>query len=331
MNTPNRKQLAEVVHDPVRLGVLRETGLLDTSPEESFDRLTHLAAKLLEAPAAFIALIDEERDFLKSSTGLVAVLSGRRAVQGDLLTRSALLSGEPLAVRDVRAHPALRDLPAEKTLGVVAFAAAPLVVRGAAIGSFHVLDFRPRDWSATALEILVLLARSTACEIELRMALRAAEEKAAQARAPISEDEERRPPPENGLQRAADRQRVLIADDDPGIRALVRHILSADGLELVEAEDGFETLECMRRGVADLVLLDLHMPKLSGWDVLLARATDETLRQVPVIVVSARRGPDVARALAGGAYALLAKPFELQALRYIVRNCLAETRAARAV
>lgn len=70
---------------------------------------------------------------------------------------------------------------------------------------------------------------------------------------------------------------MLIADDDPSLRALVHRVLSSEGYELLEARDGDETLERMRRGRPDIVLLDLQMPAMSGWDVLSMRQRDEVL------------------------------------------------------
>jgi hypothetical protein len=57
--------------DPKRLAALRETGLMDSSAEEAFDRLTRLAVKLLHAPVSLVSLVDDRRQFFKSAAGLV--------------------------------------------------------------------------------------------------------------------------------------------------------------------------------------------------------------------------------------------------------------------
>jgi CheY-like chemotaxis protein len=85
----------------------------------------------------------------------------------------------------------------------------------------------------------------------------------------------------------------------------------------------------MESAPLDLVVLDLIMPDLSGWDVLQRRARHERLRDIPVIVVSARRGPDVARAVAFGIYRLVPKPFETGDLRFLVSSCFNERRVER--
>ena len=91
------------------------------------------------------------------------------------------------------------------------------------------------------------------------------------------------------------RQRVLIADDDPSIRRMLAVSLRKDGYQTADACDGGEALEAMRAGQADLVLLDLMMPRVTGWEVLTERAAAPELRKIPVIVITAERGDDVAK------------------------------------
>ena len=81
----------------------------------------------------------------------------------------------------------------------------------------------------------------------------------------------------------------------------------------------------MLRGEADLVVLDLMMPGVSGWDVLTARAADPALRRVPVIVVSAVPEFDDAEAVRGGASAILRKPFDPVILQQMVASCLSQS------
>ena len=59
----------QAVYDPERLAAVRATGLLDTGPEDNFDRLASLAAMLLDAPMAFVTLVDDRRSFWKSAIG----------------------------------------------------------------------------------------------------------------------------------------------------------------------------------------------------------------------------------------------------------------------
>ena len=117
-------------------------------------------------------------------------------------------------------------------------------------------------------------------------------------------------------------RRVLIAEDDPSIRRMLTVSLRAHGYETAEACDGEEALTAMRAGQADLVVLDLMMPKVTGFEVLAARAADPELQKIPVIVVTAERGDEVTKILDGIA-ALLPKPFNLDVLQGLVKTTLA--------
>lgn len=120
------------------------------------------------------------------------------------------------------------------------------------------------------------------------------------------------------------RPRVLIADDDPSIRRMLALTLEKEGYRTSNACDGSEALEAMRAGQADLVLLDLMMPKVTGWEVLAQRAIVPELQKIPVIVITAERGDGVANIPGDGLCALLLKPFELETLRALVKSCLGQ-------
>lgn len=90
----------------------------------------------------------------------------------------------------------------------------------------------------------------------------------------------------------------------------------------LEAPNGRDALDLMRAEHPDVVVLDLMMPVLSGWDVLRERADDAALRSIPVIVVSANRDPEVVTAVNAGICAFLPKPFDISALSALVRSCI---------
>jgi CheY-like chemotaxis protein len=115
---------------------------------------------------------------------------------------------------------------------------------------------------------------------------------------------------------------VLVVDDDPNIRRMIVAALKRDGYEFIEAPNGREALDMMRAQHPDVVVLDLMMPILSGWDVLRERADDPELRPIPVIIISANRDPEVATAVAQGICAFLPKPFDIGALSALVRSCI---------
>lgn len=165
------------VEDKLRLDAILETGLLDTPPEESFDRLTRLAAKLTGVPATFISLVDQNRDFYKSCFGFGEPLATTRQLEGRTFCHHALVSAGPLLINDTMADPVFREVPTVQSLGVRAYAGIPLITdEGQAIGSFCAIDFAPRAWSALEVEILTELAASAMREIKLRSAVRAAQD-----------------------------------------------------------------------------------------------------------------------------------------------------------
>lgn len=98
--------------------------------------------------------------------------------------------------------------------------------------------------------------------------------------------------------------------------------LRRDGYSFLEAPNGREALDLMREARPDVVVLDLMMPVLSGWDVLRERADDPELQKIPVIVVSANRDPEVATAVTSGICAFLPKPFDIGSLSALVRSCI---------
>lgn len=116
--------------------------------------------------------------------------------------------------------------------------------------------------------------------------------------------------------------RILIAEDDASIRRMLAVSLSKNGYRTADACDGVEALEVMRAGDTDLVLLDLMMPRVTGWEVLSERKGSPELQKIPVIVITAERGPLVGKLTEDGSCALLHKPFELHMLYALVEACL---------
>jgi PAS domain S-box-containing protein len=155
---------------PDRLTALRRTALLDTPPEESFDRLTRMAARLLGTPVSLIALVADDRQFFKSAVGLPEPWASRRETPISFsFCGQVVATGDPLVLEDARRHPLLRHNPVIRELGWVAYAGVPLVTRhGHTIGALCVADKTPRLWSERDIALLQDLAASVVTEIELR-------------------------------------------------------------------------------------------------------------------------------------------------------------------
>lgn len=104
-------------------------------------------------------------------------------------------------------------------------------------------------------------------------------------------------------------RRILIADDDPLLRALLVHRLSGDGYDVVTAEDGGQALNAVRDLKPDLIVLDALMPVMDGFEVL-RRLKSARLSDAPVIMLTAlKREADIVGALQLGAADYLVKPF----------------------
>src|SRR6266496_1092101 len=104
---------------------------------------------------------------------------------------------------------------------------------------------------------------------------------------------------------------VLIADDSLVIRAVVRGDLEDEGYQVREAVDGPDALQQCREDPPDVVLLDIEMPGLDGYQVLAELKGDIGLKDIPVVFLTSRDGMhDLVAGLRGGAHDYLKKPFE---------------------
>jgi two-component system cell cycle response regulator len=104
---------------------------------------------------------------------------------------------------------------------------------------------------------------------------------------------------------------VLIADDSLVVRTLVRGELEDEGYEVCEAVDGAAAIEHCRSAAPDVVLLDVEMPGLDGYEVLARLKADSDLKDIPVVFLTSRsRRQDVVAGLRGGAHDYLTKPFD---------------------
>jgi DNA-binding response OmpR family regulator len=116
---------------------------------------------------------------------------------------------------------------------------------------------------------------------------------------------------------------ILCADDDEDILSLVSLRLQRAGFEVATAADGAEAVEIARARQPVLAVLDVMMPKRTGYEVLAELRGDEALRGIKVILLSARvQEGDVARGMDAGADAYLAKPFKAQDLVAKVQELL---------
>jgi len=116
--------------------------------------------------------------------------------------------------------------------------------------------------------------------------------------------------------------RILVADDDPQMRRLIKSVLQREGFEVVEAVDGLDALEAVERSRVDLVILDLEMPRLDGLGVLEELRAQMRTASLPVIVLTAQHGESEEKALDLGAQDYLTKPVQTRSLVARVRAVL---------
>ena len=118
-------------------------------------------------------------------------------------------------------------------------------------------------------------------------------------------------------------KKILIADDNRQIRLLVSAALRTGGWELIEAEDGEDAIEKAVSEKPDLVLLDVTMPKLDGFEVLhFLKKRPETAGCCVVMLTTAAQKWDLERGATEGAADYITKPFEPSRLREVVNRLL---------
>jgi CheY-like chemotaxis protein len=115
-------------------------------------------------------------------------------------------------------------------------------------------------------------------------------------------------------------ERILIVEDHSTMREALRLVLEGEDLEIIEAADGTSALELARSDPPELMLLDLHIPGVSGEEVLAQLKADPATASIRVIVVTAAGEEGRARALAVGADAYFTKPFSPTALLQAVER-----------
>src|SRR5262245_18683028 len=121
---------------------------------------------------------------------------------------------------------------------------------------------------------------------------------------------------------------VLVVDDDPVIVQLLRVNFEMEGFVVLTAGDGDDGLRQIRNGKPDVVVCDIMMPKLDGWQVREAFRLDSATSRLPFILRSAKvQGADVRRGLDQGADDYITKPFDPFQLVERVHHVLARARA----
>ena len=120
--------------------------------------------------------------------------------------------------------------------------------------------------------------------------------------------------------------KVLVADDEPNIVISLEYLLKREGYTVTVAKDGQEALDAIALERPDLVLLDVMMPRKSGFEVCQAVRANEALQSIKLLMLTAKgRDTDVAKGLALGADGYMTKPFSTRELVSKVAQMLGRT------
>jgi CheY-like chemotaxis protein len=127
--------------------------------------------------------------------------------------------------------------------------------------------------------------------------------------------------------RGATEGRVLIVDDETAIRLICRLNLTSAGFDTFEASDGASAIALARAERPDLILLDIMLPEVDGWQVAEELAADDETREIPIVFLSARsESGDQVRGHGTGGVGYITKPFDPLVMTNVVRDALKRVR-----
>lgn len=118
-------------------------------------------------------------------------------------------------------------------------------------------------------------------------------------------------------------KRILIVEDDWNLLEKVKAFLKRNGFEILTAFDGMSGLQIVRKEKPDLVLLDLMIPKVDGYKVCRLIKNDQNMRDVPIVIISARSSPaDEKMGKELGANGYLSKPYDFKIMLLMIKDLL---------
>ena len=151
------------INEALRLSTLRSLKILDTAPEERFDRLTRLARRLFNVPEALVSLVDEDRQWFKSHSG-TEVTETPRDIS---FCGHAILGDDVFLITDAHEDTRFADNPlVTKDPGIRFYAGCPLTMaNGMRLGTLCIIDYEPREFSTEDLQLLQDLAQMAEQEL----------------------------------------------------------------------------------------------------------------------------------------------------------------------
>jgi len=121
--------------------------------------------------------------------------------------------------------------------------------------------------------------------------------------------------------------KILIAEDEPDIRELIAFTLSFAGHEVISGSNGEEAVQLARQNIPDLVILDVRMPRMTGYEACQQIKNDADLNHIPVIFLSAKgQEAEMQAGLDAGCVEYIVKPFSPDQLTHQIQNVLDKSR-----
>lgn len=240
-------QTPQPQHESSRLDSLRSYRILETSSEQVYDDIAHLAGLICDTPVAVIAFIDEQRVWFKAKIGLEL----NEIPRAGSFCAYAILQSDVLIVPDPSSDERFMNTLLVNQVGIQFYAAISLMTDdGLALGTLAVMDRVPHLMTMEQSDSLRILARRVMRELELR---RTAEGQSF----------------DSGLHLTPTRQRsatILLVEDNASLRDLLQRTLEGVGFSVFSAADGAEALQLYRQEhhAVDLVVSDIVMPGLNG-------------------------------------------------------------------
>ena len=156
--------------DPDRLKALHRSRLLDSGPEDTFDRAVELATDVLGTPVSLLSLVDGERQFFKAQRGLTGwAATDRGTPLSHSFCRHVVATDDVLRIADARTDERVKGNGAIGDLGVISYLGVPVHAPGGEVlGSLCAIGPEPRDWSERDARCLANIARGVESEIALR-------------------------------------------------------------------------------------------------------------------------------------------------------------------
>ncbi len=119
------------------------------------------------------------------------------------------------------------------------------------------------------------------------------------------------------------KKKILLADDEEDIKTVIKLYLESKGYDVVTSYDGLDTLDKVKAEKPDLILLDIMMPVINGFEVCKQLKADENTSHIPIVMLSAASHADsVEQAIEAGAVDYIMKPFEPPRIEAILKKIL---------